>query len=142
MSRTFNENNAIRMSNTPAVYAAASVTGTFVDMTGFRRATLITGNGELDGDMPVQVMEATDTSGTSAQALSGLTGTFTNGTDEARVGVIEVREADLSSGFKTVGARVIPAATDSFFGVWVLSDAYENPVDNATGDGVAFNVGE
>jgi hypothetical protein len=99
-------------------------------------------NGELDGNMVVQVQEATSAAGAGAQNLSGLTGTFTNGTDEGRVGLIEVRQEDLSSGYTHVSLLVTPTATDSFAAVAILDELYEAPAGNATTDGVAFNVGE
>lgn len=142
MSRTFNDNWAVRLVGTPAAWAAAAVYTDFVSMVGFRRCAFIVGNGELDADMAIAVYEATDASGAGAQAISGLSDSFVNGTDEARAGIIEVREADLSDGFTHVGLLVTPGAADSFCAFALLGEAYDNPVDNGTADGVAWIVGE
>ena len=77
-----------------------------------------------------------------AQAITGLSDSFVNGTDESRVGLIEVRDADLSDGYRYVTVQVTPAATDGYACIAVLGEPYEAPVSNATTDGVAFNVGE
>lgn len=140
--RTFNDNHAVRMAGTPATWAAAAVHGNWIAVAGYRRFTFITLNGELDGNLVAAVYKATDSSGTGAAALSGLTGTFTNGTDEARVGIIEVRDSDLGTDTTHISLRVTPGATDSFAAVCILSEPYELPVSNATTNGVAYNVGE
>jgi len=141
--RTLNENLAVRMIHTPGGdYAAAAVDGTWVDMTGYRRCLFVSLAGGLDGDIAVAVYEATDATGDSAQALSGLADSFVNGTDEDRVGLIEVRDTDLSDGFSFVTVRVTPAATDPFSAIAILGEPYSAPVSNATTDDVAFNTGE
>lgn len=142
MPRTFNENNAVRMIHTPATYAAAAVYGDWVSMVGYRRCTFICLAGELDDDIAIAAYQAADATGTDPEALSGLSESFVNGTDESRVGIIEVREADIDNDHPYVGVKVTPAATDGFACIAVLSEPYEVPVSNATTDGVAFNVGE
>lgn len=146
--RTLNENLAIRMGGTPATWAAAAVYGNWVQLKGkARRALGIALSGELDGDLAVEVFEATDSSGTGAQELNAAAGvtdgeSFANGTDESRVGLIEVLADDLSSGYTHIAFKVTPAATDGFAGVWILSDLYEYPAENTEDDGVAFVAGE
>lgn len=135
----FAKNYAVRMAGTPGTWAAAAVYGEWIAITGFRRITFLVANGELDGDMAFKVYEATDSSGTSATEIdTDLRNTFTNGTDEARVGIIEVRDGDLTDGYPYVALQVTPGATDTFAAVAILSEPYEAPVSNATTDGVAF----
>lgn len=143
MTRTFNDNWAVRPVHTPGdAYAAAATAGTWHSMVGYRRCTFIPFVGELDGDLTVAAYEAQDAAGTGAQALAGITDSFVNGTDEDRVGILEVREADLSDGYTHVTCYVTPTATDAFSCIAVLGEPYEAPVSNATTDGVAFNTGE
>lgn len=137
--RTLHENLAVRMIGTPAEYAAAEVDLEYVSMVGYQRVLFICGNGELDGNITIVPIEAEDENGTNAQAIgTAFNGTFTNGTDEARIGLIEVREGDLSEGYTHVTLRVTPAAADSFFAVAVLGDHNLLPVENGTPEGVAF----
>ena len=143
MTRTFNDNWAVRGIHTPGdAYAAAATAGTWVNMQGYRRVAFLGYVGELDGDFTMAAYEATDDSGTDAQALDGITDSFVNGTDEDRVGILEVREVDLSDGYTHVTVYVTPTATDAFSCLAVLGEPYDAPVSNATTDGVAFNTGE
>jgi hypothetical protein len=142
MPRTFNENNAVRMIHTPGSHAASAHYGEWVDMTGYRRCTFIMSAGELDGDMAVAAYRDSDGAASDPEALSGLSESFVNGTDESRVGIIEVREADLDADHPYVTIAVTPTAADGFACIAVLSEPYEVPVSNETTDGVAFNVGE
>jgi hypothetical protein len=143
--RTLNQNLAIRVAATPGPWAAAAVFGPWVQIAGlYRRALLAVVNGELDADMLVEVFEAQDGSGTGAAELTSVTTgkTFTNGSHEGKLGLIEIRDSDLHSGFTHIAVRCTPGAADTFAGFWILSDAYDYPVDNGTTDGVVFNVGE
>lgn len=141
--RTLNENLGIRAIATPGTYASGyAQAGSYVSLQEYERVLFVCMNGELDANMPVAILEAQDANGTGAQAISGLAGTFTNGTDEGRVGLIEVRDADLSEGFTHVTVRVTPGAADSFSAFAVLGDPYQLPASNGTAEGVAFNVGE
>lgn len=141
--RTLNDNLAVRMVHTPGdAYAAAATAGTWHSMVGFRRVMFVPLVGELDGDLTVAAYEATDSSGTGAQALSGITDSFVNGTDEDRVGILEVRDTDLSAGFSYVTVYVTPTATDAFGCVAIFSEPHDAPVANTTTYDVAFNTGE
>lgn len=141
--RTLNEKLAIRMIHTPGGdYAVAAVDGTWVDMTGFRRCLFVSLVGALDADLNVAVYEAKDDAGDGAQAISGLSDKFDNDSDEDRVGLIEVRDVDLSESYTHVTLRVTPGATDPFSAIAILSEPYAAPVSNDTADGVAFNTGE
>lgn len=140
--RTFNDNNAVRMAATPATWAAAAVYGNWIAVAGFRRFTFIPMNTELDGALLVEVFQATSSVGAGAAAVTGLSNTFANGTDEARVGIIEVRDSDLLATTTHIALKVTPAATDSFGAVCILSEPYEAPVLNGTTQGVAWVTGE
>ena len=141
MSTNFLDNHAVRQVSTPATYAAAAVYGLWINMVGFRRATFIMSNGELDSNMAFKVYEATDSSGSGAQEVdTALRNTFTNGTHEAYVAAIEVLSDDLTDGYPYVTVQVTPGATDTYSCVVLLSDPYVAPVSNnndAT-DKVAF----
>lgn len=141
--RTLNDNLAVRAIATPGTYTSGfAQAGSYVSLVDYRRVLFVCMNGELDGNMPVIVLEAQDSSGTGAQTIAALTGTFTNGTDEGRVGLIEVRDDDLSDGYTHVTLRVTPGAADSFAAIALLGEGSELPAANATTNGVAFNVGE
>ena len=139
MLYTPNQANAFRMVHTPATYAAAAVDGTYISLVEHRSVTFVAGNGELDGNIVLAIVEATDSSGTSAQVLAGKAGTFTNGTDETRVGLITVNDFDVTLGYPWVTVRVTPAATDSFFCIAVVSNPNKLPAQNTTALGVAFD---
>jgi len=142
--RTIREGLAVRTAGTPGQWAAAAVYGDWVALKGVgRRAALIALAGELDGDMTVEVFEATDSSGTSAQELTGVTTgeTFANGTDEGNCGIIEVQQDDLSAGFSHIAVRCTPATADGFAAAWVISQLYEYPAANAAANGVTFSTG-
>lgn len=141
--RTLNEHLAVRMVGTPASYADFTTNLTWVDLTGYNRALFIVGNGELDGNMVFTVKQASASDGTGAKDLdTTLTGTFTNGTDEGRVGLIEVRASDLDEGFPYITLEINPGAADTAFAIAVLEGYTADPVANGTANGVAFNVGE
>jgi hypothetical protein len=144
LMRTLREGLAARMMGTPGTWAAAAVYTNWVQLGKVgRRALIIAGNGELDADLTVEVFEATDASGTDATELTGITNSqkFTNGTDEGRVGLVEVLDTDLTDGFDYIALKVTPGATDSFAAFVVISDLYDSPASNLPADGVAFNVG-
>jgi hypothetical protein len=142
MTRTFNDDWAVRLVGSPATWAAAAVYTDWTPIAGFRRCAFIVGNGELDDDLAMAVYEATDASGTDAQAISGISDSFVNGTDEDRAGIFEVRDSDMSDGYTHLALLVTPAATDTFCAFAILGEAYSYPVSNATTDGVAFVTGE
>jgi hypothetical protein len=144
MVRTFNDAFAVRSMGTPGPWSAAAqyAEATWIDMAGFRRAIFLPHAGELDADMTVAVYEATDNAGTGAQAVSGLNDTFTNGQDEGLPGILEVRDCDLTAGYRFVNLLVTPGAADGFSGVVLLTEAYERPVTNTVNTHVAFNTGE
>lgn len=139
--RTMFDNLQFLQGGTPGSWAAnADSYGNWVELAGVgRQAVLIVSNGELDSNMLIEVFEAQDAAGTGAQELSGVTTgkTFTNGTDEGKIGIIVVRDSDLSDGFSHVAVRPTPGAADSFAAFWVIGDLYEAPADNS---GAAFSV--
>jgi hypothetical protein len=140
--RVLHENLAVRQGGTPGTWAAnASTYGNWVLLKGVaRRAMAIVSNGELDGNLLVEVFEATDSAGAGAQELTGITTgvSFVNGTDEGKVGLIEVFDGDLSDGFSYVAIRPTPAAADSYSCIWLLSDLWDYPAANLPANGVSF----
>lgn len=143
MTRTFNDNWAVRAVHTPDdAYATASVAGTWVNMQGFRRCIFIPISGALDGNTTVQVWEATSAAGANAQEIdTALRGTFTNGSDDALPGIIEIRDTDLTADYNYVTLYVASAGQDPFACVAILGEPYSAPVDNGS-TYCAFNVGE
>jgi len=144
MDHDFNHNFAVRNMGTPAQWADATLyaVSTWISMAGYDRAIFLPHCGELDGDMVVSVYEATDSAGTGAQAVSGLTGTFTNGEDEGLPGIIELRAAQLTDGYQYINLQVNPGAADGFSGILLLTDAKSAPVTNTLNSHVAFKTGE
>ena len=98
MTRTFNENNAVRMVHTPDdAYDTVATYGTWINMQGFRRVTFIPLAAGLSGNIVCKPYEATDASGTNAAEIdTALAGTFANGTDENLPGIIEVRDRQIT----------------------------------------------
>jgi len=139
-ARTFNDNYAVRSMGTPGTWSAAAqyAETTWINMQGYRRAIFIGHAGELDANMTVAVYEATSSAGADAQAVTALTGTFTNGTDEGLPGIIEIRDADLTDGYTYVNILVTPGATDGFSGVLLLTDSVSAPVTNTVNTHIAF----
>lgn len=137
---TPNEYNAFRMIHTPATFAAAAIYGNWVSLAEHRSVTFIMGNGELDGDFAVAAFEATDSAGSGAQALTGKSDSFVNGTDEGLLGLITVYDYELSSGFTHVTIKATAGATDSFACFAMLSNPNVLPAVNTVGTHVAFDV--
>ena len=142
--RTINDDFAIRPVATPGGWTASAQYGSWIDMTKYRRALFVVINGELDADATIAAFEATDNAGAGAQALSGLTGTFTNGTHEGYVGLIEVLKEDMTLTYDFLTLRITTGATDTIAAIALLGDiATDYPAlnrNNST-DKVAFNVG-
>lgn len=95
--------------------ADAIQTPTFANMANY---DLIVGFGQVSHVMPAQVItlqmyEATDATGGSAQAITGATDTYTSvATASLDVLVAQVRGEDLSAGYQYVGARITTNDTD------------------------------
>ena len=144
LNRSLIENLAVRGTGTPGgAWPASAIVGSYEQMQGYHRALLIGHVGALDANVTLEVMEATDDAGTSAQELTGPTTgeTFTNGTDESRVGLIEIRQGDLSAGYTHIAARITGDAGQSLSAVFVFTDSeFDYPVSNGTADGVAFTA--
>lgn len=143
MTRTFNDNWAVRAVHTPDdAYATGLTYGTWVNMQGFRRCVFIPVVGALDGDTTIRVYEATSAAGANATEVdTDLRATFADGTDDALPGIIEVRDSDLTAGYNFVTISVASAGQDPFAAVAILGEPYSAPVDNS-GTYVAFNTGE
>lgn len=140
--RTMNKSIAVRPVLAPAAYAAAAQAGAWIPMRGFRRCQFIVELGATTGAVDVKVQKATDGSGTGATDVTGLAAAFT-ASDDGKLGLIEVRDADLGSGFTHLTVVVTPAAAGTYLAASaLLSQAYSEPVANAAANGVVFNVGE
>jgi len=142
MTRTFDDNWAVRIVHTPDdAYDTAENYGTWVDMRGFRRCSFLPISGALDGNTVCKVYEATSAAGADAAEIdTALRGTFANGSDDALPGIITVLESDLTAGYNYVTLSVASAGQDPFACVAVLGEPYEAPVDNS-GTYCAFNLG-
>lgn len=145
--RDFATNVAIRPLGTPSAtgWAAAAVYTDWVQLAGIaRRIALIPIVGDIAADCVIEVFEAQDGSGTGAQELTGVVATsktFANGTDENRIGLVEIKDEDLSDGFTHVALKVTPAgASMPFAAVAILADLFDFPASNATTDSVAFTA--
>lgn len=144
MSRTLSQNLAARQIGTPGGWTSGAQFTRFVQLAGVaRRILFIASNGELDADLLVEVFQATDVNGSGAVELTDVTTgeTFTNGTDEGRVGLIEVLDTNLDDGYDFVGLRVTAGATDTFSAVALLGDLYDAPAENTEANGVAWVAG-
>ncbi len=140
--RTLNDNLAVRQALNPASYAAVAVTGNWIGMRGFRRCLFVINLGVTAGDVVVQVREATSAGGAGAQNITGLTGIL-GSTDDGKLGIIEVRDVDLSAGFTHLALVVTPAEAATFLAATaLLGEPYSAPVPNAPANNVVFNVGE
>src|SRR5512138_569160 len=129
---TFHENFKVEVAGSPGAWSAAAQASNWVQFAGVgRQATLIALAGELDANMAVAVYQATDSSGSGAKAISGLSGTFTNGTDEGGYGLITVNDDDLDTGFDYITAYVTPGAADGFAAAWVIGKLYDHPADDS-----------
>lgn len=141
LNRSPIKNHAYRMAATPAIYSAAATVQAYVSLATYHRAVALPLVGALDGDVTVTVMEATSAAGAGAQALTDpAVQTFENGTDENRLGIIEVNQGDLSEGYDHVALRVVGDATNFFAALWELLDPVEAPITNAETDSVAWAV--
>jgi len=84
-------------------------TATYVDMKYYDAVVVyVIATNVVNGQkITLQLLEATDSSGTNATAISGKTDTFTStGTSAKDVLQAEVRAEELSSGYRYVGFRV------------------------------------
>lgn len=146
MYRTLVNNEAFRNVFYPGTYAASAQYGQWIDTRGYDEVTFVCGVDALDGNVLVEaVANSTQSSSGAAQvtdtAANEVEATFTNGTDENRLGLLTIHKKFLSSTQRYVTLRVTPAATQNFFAVAGLSNRFEAPVPNGTANGVAFSVG-
>lgn len=111
----------------PDAYGTGAVTGDWVDMRIFNRCMFIFTAGDLGASATVdgKIQEATDSSGTGAQDITGkaITQLTKAGTDDNKQAIIEVDAGDLSAGFThvapvlTVGAAACDAGVIGLAGV-------------------------
>lgn len=134
---TITQELGFRNLTTPYQFAAEATDLTYIDLTEARRAVLALQPAALSANATVAVIEAKDASGTDAQAITGLSATLTDGTDDGKLALFEVLDGDLSSGFSHVTLRVTPGGTDTFGAFALVGDLHEYPASNASADGVA-----
>lgn len=100
----------------PDVYAAGSYTSDYVDMSQVHSMIAIVMAGTLgtSATLDAKLVEATDSSGTGAQDLSGkaITQLTQAGSDSDKQAIINLRADEMSDGF-THAALVITVATAS-----------------------------
>lgn len=135
---TITQGLEFRNLTTPHQFAAEATDLTYVSLVEARRAVLGIQNQSLAANATVAVIEAKDSGGTDAQAISGLSGTLTDGTDDGLMALFEVLDGDLSDGYTHVTLRVTPGATDTFAAFALLGALNERPASNLVADGVAF----
>jgi hypothetical protein len=138
---TLRKNLAVRKALNPAAYAASASTGAWIAMRGYRRILFAVSLGATSDAVAVKVQKATDGTGTGATDITGKSASFT-GTDDNNVGIIEVRDVDLGSGYSHVALVVTPAAASTYLSaVAIMGEPASAPVSNTPTDGVKFNVG-
>lgn len=120
---------------------------TFIDMTGFRRALFaIQVASNIAANIVVKARVAEDAAGTDAEDIlnrdgeSTIGGTFTNGTDDGKIGLIEVQRDRLAGQANHfVGLHVAPGGSDATITVMaILDQGVDAPVSVAA---LAFAVG-
>lgn len=74
----------------------AAITGDWINMKLYDKVLIVMHSGELGADIDFQVEQATSDGGTEKD-ISGKTTTFTNGTDENSLKVMEVRAEELDT---------------------------------------------
>lgn len=137
MSAKLHQKLAVVSCIDPDAYGTGAVTGDWVDMRIFRRVMFIFQAGDLGTSATVDgaVQEATDSSGTNAQAMSpakAITQLTKVGTDDNKQAVIEVHAYELSAGFThvapvlTVGVAASDAGVIGLAGVPRYHPASDN----------------
>jgi hypothetical protein len=92
----------------PANHNNSTVNTDYVDMSKFHEAMfvlLLGAAGSIDSTIDFLVRESTDTSDTGGQTVSGKTITQFSGTDDTKVAVVNVKAAELSSGYRYLRGR-------------------------------------
>jgi len=141
MRNILSENWALRVAHVPGTVPASITYGNWIDVTGYREISFVANCAALDDDCDLTVYENSTNSSSGATAVAGATDDFINGTDENRIGVIELDVSKLGDGKNYVALAVTPASALNFFSAnALLGSANRSPVSNGTADGVAWTT--
>lgn len=125
MNAKLSERLAVVACIDPDAYGTGTQTSDWIDLTKFGRVLFIVMAGTMVSNctLDFQVHEATDSSGTGAQAISGkaITQLTEAGTDSDKQAVVEVQSIELSSGFTHVAGKLILGTAGSDSGVIALA---------------------
>ncbi len=130
---TFSERVAVVAATDPQTISNTNVDSDYADMSKFGRVAFVVSVGNIDAATTVDVAlyEATDSSGTSAAAITGKAVTQLTATDDNKQVVIEVADSDLAAGFTHVACKVTVAGTTADASVVGMGiNAREEPARN------------
>jgi hypothetical protein len=106
MNYYLSENFSIASTVDPQLLNNNSVTSDWVDMSLYRKVSFILNVGATDITVDAKLQEATDSSGTSAQDITGFAITQLTATDDNEQVVIEIDATELSENYTHVALVV------------------------------------
>jgi hypothetical protein len=106
MNYYLTENFSIAATVDPQLLNNNSVTSDWVDMSLYRKVSFILNVGATDITVDAKLQEATDSSGTSAQDITGFAITQLTATDDNEQVVIEIDATELSEDYTHVALVV------------------------------------
>jgi hypothetical protein len=106
MNYYLTENVSIAATVDPQLLNNNSVTSDWVDMSLYRKASFILNVGATDITVDAKLQEATDSSGTSAQDITGFAITQLTATDDNEQVVIEIDATEVSEDYTHVALVV------------------------------------
>ena len=136
MNMLLSESVAVAGTIDPDAYTASAYTSDWVSMADFERIMAIVMAGTLGSSatLDAKLQEATDSSGTSAQDLTGkaITQLTQAGTDDSdKQAVINCKSSELSAGFTHVALVMTVGTATSDAGAVILGgNAPEKPASN------------
>lgn len=110
--------------------ASAAETGNYVAMNGFSMLAviLLTGAVSESEDVQIELLQATDDSGTGEKPIEGATATIDGAVDEGSALVeINTESLDVDNGFHYVAARVTPSAATLVSATFIRSGSRITP---------------
>ena len=121
----------------PQSISAGNEIGDYYSLKDHRQALAIGSCGALTSGqtLTVSLMEAEDTDGTNAQALTSATATYTAPAEGVASAVVyvEVEHFSLSDGFNSVAVKVATTATIECAAILLRGDPRESVSQDATG---------
>ncbi len=96
-------------------HATSAVSSDWCDLTKFGRLMVLLGLGAITGTFDMKLQEATDSSGTGAQDITGKAITQFAATDDNKQAIINIHSSELSTGFTHVKAIVTPVGGTTNF---------------------------